>query len=69
MNESIPQPSEITPLEVSIALGGTLSPEDCEDIAAMDTAGEAVGFAYTLLLENGVEDPDTLLADKGILEP
>ena len=53
--------------QLAAACGEVLSEDDCAELASMST-DEAVGYAFTLLLENGVEDPEQYLRDKGILE-
>ncbi len=49
------------------ACEGVLSDEDCEDLRAMP-ADEAIGFAFALLFEPGIEDPEALLKEKGFLD-
>lgn len=45
-----------------------LSEEDCADLLALPF-DEALGYAYTLLIESGeVEDPTTFFVEKGLLE-
>lgn len=45
-----------------------LSAEDCADLLAMPF-DEALGYAYTLLMESGeVEDPTAFFVEKGLLE-
>ena len=35
---------------------------------AAEPAEDQLGFAFTLLLENGIDDPEAFLRAKGILE-
>ena len=58
---------ESTSEQVAIACKDVLSEEDCKDIAALDFE-EAIGHAFTLLLENGIDDPEGYLKEKGVLE-
>ncbi len=58
---------EPTPEQVAEACRDFLSEEDWQDIAALGLE-EAIGQAFTLLLENGVEDPEAFLKEKGVLE-
>lgn len=60
----IPEPSTE---ELAQALENVLSEEDCEEIAGMGME-DALGYAFTLLLEQGVEDPEAWLKEKGVLE-
>ena len=68
--ESLPEAfeyREVTGESIARACGDTLSIEDCEELAAMPVE-EAAGYAFTLLLDNGIEDPEEYLKGKGILE-
>lgn len=58
---------EPTSKELAEACQEILSEEDCQELAAMDFE-EALGYAFTLLIENGIEDPEVFLREKGILE-
>lgn len=57
---------ESTPKSLAAACADILPAEDCEELAAMP-ADEALGYAFTLLIENGI-DPESYLRSKGILE-
>lgn len=67
MNESFKFPESLTLNELVDKLAGTLGPEDLQDLNQMDL-DEAVGYCFTVLLEQGVEDPEALLISLGILE-
>ena len=58
---------EPTPGKVAEACREVLTEEDCDDIAALPL-DEAIGQAFTLLIENGVDDPEAFLKEKDILE-
>ena len=68
INKLIPDVENPTAMELGIKLEDLLDTDDCVELAFMEDVGEAVGAAFTLLLENGVEDPETTLREKGILE-
>lgn len=57
---------EPTPEELADACKEVLTEEDCQELASMEI-DDAIGYAFTLLLEAG-EDPDEFLKEKGILE-
>ena len=57
---------EPTSATLAQACADVLGPEECEELAAMPL-DEAMGYVFTLLLEQGV-DPDSFLVEKGILE-
>jgi hypothetical protein len=59
--------TEVTSSELALALTGTLSPEICEVISGMDL-DDGLGMAFEELLEAGVEDPESFLIEKGILQ-
>lgn len=59
--------TEPTVSELSQACSELLSEEDLADLAEMPM-DEALGYAFTLLLESGVDDPEGYLAEKGILQ-
>ncbi len=67
--ERIPEVATKEPTSEQLAnvCGEVLSAEDCEELAIMPM-DEALGCAFTLLIENGVEDPEDFLRSKGILE-
>ena len=44
-----------------------LSAKDCDDLREMDLY-EALGYAFSLLIEAGVKDPEVFLKEKGVLE-
>jgi len=58
---------EPTSQELAEACAEVLSEEDCAEIASM-SFDEALGYVFTLLIENGIEDPETFLKEKRILE-
>lgn len=53
--------------EIADALQGAIENDDYEDVVGMEPE-EAIGYAFTLLLEYGVENPEAYLKEKGILE-
>ena len=57
----------LTSQALADACENQLSEEDRQDLAAMPY-DEALGYAFTLLTVNGVEDPEAFLKEKGILE-
>lgn len=59
--------AEPTLQEVGEALAGAVPEEDVHDLEGMEYE-EGLGYAFTLLLENGIEDPEQYLKEKGILE-
>lgn len=59
---------EPTIQEIADACRGTLDNETCDEIVALENADEALGLAFTSLIENGIEDPEAFLRAKGILE-
>ncbi len=63
----VAEAEEPTSEQLAQACSEVLPAEDCEELAAMPIE-EATGYAFTLLLENGVEDPEEYLKSKGILE-
>ena len=58
---------EPTSQELAKVCSEVLSEEDCAEIAGMPF-DEALGYVFTLLIENGIEDPETYLKKGGILE-
>lgn len=56
-----------TSKDLADACSEILTDEDRAEIADMPI-DEALGYAFSLLIANGVEDPDSYLKDKGILE-
>lgn len=63
-------PEEKTPTiaQVIEACIGTLDDDVLQQLRECDNAPEAIGEAYTALLDAGVEDPDAFLIDKGIFQ-
>ncbi len=57
---------EPTSATLAQACADVLDPEECGELAAMPL-DEAMGYVFTLLLEQGV-DPGSFLVEKGILE-
>lgn len=58
---------EPTSENLAQSLSDVLSEEDCEELASMDI-DDALGYAFSLLIENGIEEPEALLIEKGILQ-
>lgn len=58
---------EPTSQELAEACKDVLSGEDCEELASMPF-DEALDYSFTLLIQNGIENPETFLIEKGILE-
>lgn len=65
LTPEVPRP-EPTAQELADVCKEVLSDEDCQELAVLNF-DDAIGYAFTLLLENG-EDPDEFLKSKGILE-
>jgi NifB/MoaA-like Fe-S oxidoreductase len=65
--EEAAERDEPTSEEIAEACQKVLAEEDCAEIAGMPQ-DEALGYAFTLLIENGIDDPETFLKEKGILE-
>lgn len=61
------EPLGPTAKELAEACKEILTEEDCEDLAAMPI-DEAMGYAFTLLIEQGIEDPEQFLRERKILE-
>ncbi|UTI65879.1 hypothetical protein NBH00_06600 [Paraconexibacter antarcticus] len=53
--------------DVVQACSGCLVQEDLEQMVSLDLE-EALGYAFTALMEAGIEDPEAFLREKGILE-
>jgi hypothetical protein len=53
--------------ELSQACSEILSEEDLAELSEMPM-DEALGYAFTLLLESGVDDPEGYLKEKGVLQ-
>lgn len=68
LNKTLPEEMWLPSTRLGIALEDLLESEDCAELATTDTIEEALGYAFTLLIENGVEDPEALLVNRGILE-
>jgi hypothetical protein len=62
------EPTEPTVAQLVEACRGILSEEALVDLAEIESFDDALGFAFTALIESGVEDPETFLKEKGILE-
>ena len=58
---------EPTVAEVADVCRAILGDEICDEIAMMEDLEEAIGLAFTLLIEVG-EDPEAFLRSKGLLE-
>lgn len=58
---------EPTPTDLAEACREVLTEVDCQELEALPL-DEGVGYAFTLLLENGIDDPDAFLREKGIIE-
>lgn len=59
--------SGITAATLAEACRELLPEADCEELAKM-ALEEGLGYAFTLLIENEVEDPEEFLISKGILK-
>ncbi len=59
--------NEPTIAEVVQACQGVLQEEDLEEIRQMPTIGEALGYAYSALIQAGISNPDELFISKNIL--
>ena len=59
--------AEPTAEGVADACENILSPETCKEIAGLEL-DDALGYAFTALLEAGIEDPEAFLVKKGVLE-
>lgn len=68
LNKSLPYELRQPATEVGVVLEDTLSLEDCAKLATMETVEKSLGYAFSLLIESGVENPEELLKAKGILE-
>ncbi len=58
---------EPTPQGVAEACSDTLDEETCEEIGDIDNLVDAIEFAFTALMEAGIDDPGAFLIEKGIL--
>lgn len=58
---------EPTSQELAETCKEVLDEETCAESEAMEFE-EALGFAFTCLIEAGIEDPEEFLIEKGILE-
>lgn len=68
IDQNIEEESKEPTLEELVAACQEVIPaEDSKELLTMDFE-EALGYAFTLLIENGVEDPESFLKEKGILE-
>lgn len=57
---------EPTVIDLISACSDVLDPESCEDLRSMEI-GDAIGYAFTLLIEAGIDDPEGFLREKDIL--
>ncbi len=60
-------PVEPTSKELADACRNVLTEEDCNELASLPME-EALNNAFTMLIENGIDDPEAFLKEKGILE-
>jgi hypothetical protein len=67
-DEEIEGNAEITVSDIAGALVGNVPDEDIHENIDGKPVDEALGNAFTLLLENGIPDPEQFLIEKGILE-
>lgn len=58
---------EPTTQELVEACKEVLDEETCAELEAMEF-DEALGFAFTCLIEAGIDDPEEFLIEKGILK-
>lgn len=79
MNENAPEPKQPENVEPSseevINLlkglkeqGADFEEDDIEHLREMEL-DEAIGYAFDVLLAAGIEDPEAILIEKGLLEP
>lgn len=59
--------SEISSADLANVCREILSEEDCVELEQMDFE-EALGYSFTILIENGIDDPEGFLRSKGIIE-
>jgi hypothetical protein len=59
---------EPTVTELVEACRGVLPEESLADLARIGSIDDALGFAFTALIEAGIEEPETFLKEKGILQ-
>lgn len=59
---------EPTVQELAEVCAEVLDEVTCAEIAAMDDLEEAIGYAFAVLIEAGVDDPEQFLIEKGILQ-
>ena len=62
-----PEEKEPTPQELAEACKEVLDEETCAELETMEF-NEALGYAFTCLMEAGIEDTEEFLIKKGILE-
>ncbi len=59
---------EPTCKELAEACKDVLDKKTRTEIEQMDNFEEALGYVFTCLIENGIENPEEFLIEKGILE-
>jgi hypothetical protein len=59
---------EPTSQELAEVCAEVLDEETCAEIAAMSDLEEAISYAFAVLIEAGVDDPEQFLIEKGILQ-
>lgn len=58
---------EVTIKELCEALVNDVPVKDLHELEGM-AIDDGLGYAFTLLLENGIDDPEAYLKEKGILQ-
>jgi hypothetical protein len=64
----MPKNKEPTIAELVQACADTLDVDVLQQLRECDNVPEAIGEAYTALLDAGIEDPDAFLAERLIFE-
>lgn len=59
--------NEPTSADLANACRETLTDDDCAELESMEFE-EALGYSITLLIEQGIDDPEQFLKEKGIIE-
>lgn len=68
LNKRLPEDLKSPGNKLGEALEDVLEIASCAELATMHSTEESLGYAFTLLIEAGVEDPEQYLIDKGFLE-
>ena len=67
INKAISPAEDLVPMEIGLSLHDLIDQQDCIELFFTKDAEEARSYAVTVLIENGYEDPETILTEKGIL--